>query len=236
MHDHPGMKITALSIRHIDARSDVCEPRAYGEASVLRGRLRGTLRERTERSDVGERDRPSRTPSGGGAAVISPCLFRPRVFSAAFPAPRGCSPRPPGERREPRGAHESSFRAGRAFSRQRLFAHLWLAHRRAPVGGRDAARGNDPEGGPEDGHPQKPPDAAGGEAAQALVGSHAPQSRSARRRPRVSFGFSKVTRSCGSAPVRCADETAAPASRPSSGARRRTRPSDGPGIGEDLSA
>ncbi len=168
--------------------------------------------------------------------MISPCLFRPRVFSAASPAPRGCSPRPPGERREPRGAHESSFRAGRAFSRQRLFAHLWLAHRRAPVGGRDAARGNDPEGGPEDGYPQKPPGGARGEAAQMLVGSHAPQSRSARRRPRVSFGFSKVTRSFGPAPVGYRDETAAPASRPSSGTRRRKRPPNAPGIGEDLSA
>jgi hypothetical protein len=150
--------------------------------------------------------------------VSSRCLFRPHE-----------------EGQGSRGAHESSFRAGRAFSRQRLFAYLRLAHRRAPVGGRDAARGNDPKGGPEDGYPQKPPGAAGGGAAQAMVGSHGPQSRSARRRPRVSFGLSKVTRHCGFAPVGYADEAAAPASRPSR-ARRRTKPSDGPGIGEDLSA
>jgi hypothetical protein len=80
--------------------------------------------------------------------MISPCLFRPRVFSAASPAPRRCSHRPTEGRRGRRGAHESSFRAGCAFSRQRLFAYLWLAHRRAAVGGWDAARGNDPEGRP----------------------------------------------------------------------------------------
>jgi hypothetical protein len=54
MHDHPGMKITALSIRHIDARSDVCEPRAYGEASVLRGRLRGARSENVQRDRMSE--------------------------------------------------------------------------------------------------------------------------------------------------------------------------------------
>jgi hypothetical protein len=197
---------------------------------------RSTLRERTGRSDVGERDRSSRTPSGNGAAVSSPCLFRPRAFSVASSALRRCSRRPPEERRGPRGAHESSFRAGGACSWQRLFAYLWLAPRRAPVGDRDAARGHDPEGRSEDGHPQKPPGAARGEPAQAVVGSHAPQSRSARRRPRVSFGFSKVTRSCGSAPVRCPDEAAVPASRPSSRTRRRAGLPDGTGIGEDLSA
>ncbi len=180
---------------------------------------RSRLRKRRGKANVGERDPSSHTPSGRRAALSSLRLFRP-----------------PEEGRGPRGAHESSFRAGGAFSRQRLFAYLWLAPRRAPVGGRDAARGNDPEGGPEDRHPQKPPGTARGEAAQASVGSHAPQSRSARRRPRVSFGFSKVTRSCGSAPVRCADEAAAPASRPSSRARRRAGLSDGTGIGEDLSA
>ncbi len=187
--------------------------------TAKRASQRIRLRKRRGRADAGERDRSSPASSGRSAAVSSRCLFRPHE-----------------ERRGSRGAHESSFRAGRALSRERLFAYLRLAHRRAPVGGRDAARGNDPKGGPEDGYPQKPPGAAGGEAAQAMVGSHALQSRSARRRPRVSFGFSKVTRSCGPAPVRCRDETAALASRPSSGTRRRTRPLDAPGIGEDLSA
>jgi len=180
---------------------------------------RSRLRKRTGRPDVGEGDRSSQTRSGGRAAVSSRCLFRS-----------------PEHTRGPRGAHEASFPAGRAFAWERLFAYLRLADRGAPAGGRDAARGNDPEGGPEDGYPQKPPGGARGEAAQRMVGSHAPQFRSARRRPRVSFGFSKVTRSCGSAPVRCADEAAALASRPSSRTRRRTRPPDMPGIGEDLSA
>jgi len=178
-----------------------------------------SLRKRRGRADAGERDRSSSAPSGRRAAVSSRCLFRPHE-----------------ERRGSRGAHESSFRAGRAFARERLFAYVRLAHRRAPVGGRDAARGNDPKSRPEDGYPQKPPGGARGDAAQVVVGSHGLQSRSARRRPRVSFGFSKVTRSCGPAPVRCLDEAAAPASRPSSGTRRRTRPPDAPGIGEDLSA
>ncbi len=54
MHGHPGMKITALSVRHIDSRSDVCELRAHAEASILRESLRGADSENVEGEQMPE--------------------------------------------------------------------------------------------------------------------------------------------------------------------------------------